>query len=75
MEKSKVYFTNKLTPESLVNIHKHLGIDLKGNVAVKLHSGEDGNQNYVKPEFLKEKLDLDKTKHLVIKSDKIILEE
>lgn len=54
MEKSKVYFTNKLTPESLVNIYKHLGIDLKGNVAVKLHSGEDGNQNYVKPEFLKD---------------------
>ena len=34
MEKSKVYFTKKLTPESLVNIYKHLGIELKGNVAV-----------------------------------------
>ena len=54
MEKSKVYFTKKLTPESLVNIYKHLGIELKGNVAIKLHSGEDGNQNYVKPEFLKD---------------------
>ena len=57
MEKSKVYFTKNITPESLVEIYKHLGVELKGNVAVKLHSGEDGNQNYVKPEFVKDIID------------------
>lgn len=54
MEKSKVYFTKDITPSSLVKIYQSLGINLKGNVAVKLHSGEDGNQNYVKPEFVKD---------------------
>lgn len=58
MEKSKVYFTKEITPTSLVKVYKALGVDLKGNVAVKLHSGEDGNQNYVKPEFVKDIIDL-----------------
>lgn len=53
MEKSKVYFTKNITPESVVKIYDALGITLKGNVAVKLHSGEQGNQNFIKPEFLK----------------------
>ena len=57
MEKAKVYFTSKITPESLVEIYKALGVTLNGNVAVKLHSGEDGNQNYVKPEFVKNIID------------------
>ena len=51
--KSKVYFTKEITPESLVKIYQALQIELKGNVAVKLHSGEKGNQNYIKPEFVK----------------------
>ncbi len=53
MEKAKVYFTKEITEESLVKIYEKLGIELKGNVAVKLHSGEEGNQNYLKPEFVK----------------------
>ncbi len=53
MEKSKVYFTSKITPESVVEIFEKLGVELKGNVAVKLHSGEKGNQNYIRPEFVK----------------------
>lgn len=53
MEKSKVYFTKSITPESVINIYDALGITLKGNVAVKLHSGEQGNQNFIKPAFLK----------------------
>ncbi len=53
MEKSKVYFTKNITPESLIKVYDALGIKLGGKVAVKLHSGEDGNQNYVKPEFVK----------------------
>ena len=57
MEKAKVYFTKEITPEALINIYKKLGKDLKGNVSVKLHSGEDGNQNYVKPEFVKKIID------------------
>lgn len=53
MEKSKVYFTKEITEDSLVKIYECLGIELKGNVAVKLHSGEMGNQNYLRPEFVK----------------------
>ena len=53
MEKSKVYFTKEITPESIVNIYKTLGVNLSGKVAVKLHSGEEGNQNYLRPEMVK----------------------
>ena len=52
MKKAKVYFTREITSDSLVKIYNSLGIELKGNVAVKLHSGEEGNQNYLKPEFM-----------------------
>ncbi len=48
MEKSKVYFINEVTTANLLKIYDALNINLKGNVAVKLHSGEDGNQNYLK---------------------------
>ena len=54
MEKAKVYFTKNLSSESLVNIYKHLGIELKGNVMVKVHSGESGNQNFLHPEYFKD---------------------
>lgn len=57
MEKAKVYFTREITEESLVKIYEKLGIELKGNVAVKLHSGEEGNQNYLRPEFVKNIID------------------
>ena len=50
---TEVYFTKEITSDSLIKIYEKLGITLKGNVAVKLHSGEAGNQNYLKPEFLK----------------------
>ena len=53
MEKAKVYFTKEISPESLVKMYKVLGKELKGNVAVKLHSGEQGNKNYLRPEFVK----------------------
>lgn len=53
----KVYFTDKITSESLLNIYKKLGIELKGKVAVKVHSGEEGNQNYLKPLFYKDLID------------------
>ena len=57
MEKAKVYFTKELTPECVVKMYKALGVELPGKVAVKVHSGEDGNQNYLKPEFLKPMVD------------------
>ena len=53
MEKSKVYFTKEITPESVVKMYETLGVKLEGKVAVKLHSGEEGNQNYLRPEFVK----------------------
>lgn len=55
--KSKVYFIKGISPENLVKVYDALNFDLKGNVAVKLHSGEYGNQNYVKPEFVKPLID------------------
>ena len=54
MEKSKVFFTKEITSESVIKIYEALGIQLDGKVAVKLHSGEQGNQNYLRPEFVKE---------------------
>lgn len=52
--KSKVYFTKNLSSESLIKIYNHLGINLTGNVAVKVHSGEAGNQNFLHPEYFKD---------------------
>lgn len=54
MEKSKVYFTKEITPENIVKIYEALEKPLEGKVAVKLHSGEKGNQNYIRPEMVKE---------------------
>ena len=51
--KSKVYFTKEITPESVVKMYEKLGKELTGKVALKVHSGEAGNQNYLHPEFMK----------------------
>ena len=53
MEKSKVYFCKEITPENVVKIYKMLNKNLPGKVAIKVHSGEEGNQNYLRPEFMK----------------------
>lgn len=53
MSKPVVYFTPDITPENVVHMYEQLGVKLPGKVAVKVHSGEDGNQNYLRPEFLK----------------------
>lgn len=55
--KSKVYFTHEISSEKLLEIYKKLGVELKGKVAVKVHSGEKGNQNYLKPLFYKDIID------------------
>ena len=54
MEKAKVYFMKEITPENLIRIYEILGKKLEGKVAVKMHSGEKGNQNYLRPEFVKD---------------------
>ncbi len=53
MEKAKIYFSKEISPESVVKMYEKLGVELQGKVAVKLHSGEEGNQNYIRPEFVK----------------------
>ena len=55
--KAKVYFTRDITPEKVVEAYEKLGIELPGKVAVKVHSGEMGNQNYLHPEFWKPMVD------------------
>ena len=57
MEKAKVYFCKDITPENIVKIYKKLGKELPGKVAVKMHSGEKGNRNYLRPEFVKPMVD------------------
>ena len=53
MNKAKVYFTSTITKEKVVEMFEVLNTSLPGKVAVKVHSGEKGNQNYLHPEFLK----------------------
>lgn len=57
MSKSKVYFTKTITPEKMIEMVKVLHAELPGKVAVKLHSGEVGNQNFLRPEFMKPVID------------------
>ncbi len=54
---AKVYFSKEITKEKVLELYKLLGINLEGNVCVKVHSGERGNQNYIKPEFWKDIID------------------
>ncbi len=56
--KSKVYFTKDLTSDGLLKIYRALNPNLQGKVGVKIHSGEAGNQNYLRPDFMKELVDL-----------------
>ena len=51
MTKAKVYFSKEISPEIVVKMYEKLGIELPGKVAVKVHSGEKGNQNFLRPDF------------------------
>ncbi|MBQ8769213.1 MAG: DUF362 domain-containing protein [Oscillospiraceae bacterium] len=51
--RSTVYFSRTITPEKVLELYKRLGKELPGNVALKVHSGEPGNQNFLRPEFWK----------------------
>ena len=55
--KSKVYFSKTITPENVIRMYEAVGLSLPGKVGVKVHSGEVGNQNFLKPEFLKTMID------------------
>ena len=55
--KSKVYFSKEISGEAVLKLFKHLNKELPGKVAIKLHSGEQGNQNYLKPAFWKPIID------------------
>ncbi len=54
MEKAKVYFTKELTPQGLLHLFDQLPARLEGKAAVKLHSGEVGNQNFIRPSFFQD---------------------
>lgn len=49
--KSKVFFSREITPEKVVELYRAAGKELPGRVAVKVHSGEEGNQNFLHPDF------------------------
>lgn len=55
--KSKLYFTKNITSEKLIKLFDELNVKLDKEVAIKLHSGEDENQNYIKPDFFKPFID------------------
>lgn len=49
--KSKVYFSRTITPEKILELYKLIDKPLSGNVGIKVHSGETGNQNFLRPDF------------------------
>ncbi len=55
--KSNVYFSRTITPEKVLELYRMTGRTLGGKVAVKIHSGEVGNQNFLKPDFWKPVID------------------
>ena len=56
-EKAVVYFTKEITPQAMIRLYEAMGVKLPGKVAVKLHSGEVGNQNFLRPDFMKPMID------------------
>ena len=54
---AKVYFTREITPESVLRLYRMLDCELDGKIAIKVHSGEVGNQNFLRPEFWRAVID------------------
>ncbi len=52
MEKAKVYFTKEITSDSLIRIYESLGVDLTGNIGIKVSTGEDGAKGYLKADLI-----------------------
>ena len=57
MNKSIVYFTKEITPEKLIEIYDKLGVELKGNVGIKVSTGEAGSKGYLKSDLIKPLVD------------------
>ena len=61
MKKPNVYYTEEVNSEALIKLYDYLmkeeQVDISGKIAIKLHSGEVGNQNFLRPEFLKPIID------------------
>ncbi len=57
MAKSKVYFTRNISPANVIKLYEALGVELPGKVACKVHTGEAGNQNFIRPNFWKPMVD------------------
>ncbi len=55
--KSKVYFSHEISAQKVLEMYQLLGKDLPGRVAIKVHSGEPGNQNFLRPDFWKPVID------------------
>ena len=55
--KATVYFSRAITPEKVLELYRLVGKELPGKVAVKVHSGEKGNQNFLRPDFWKPVVD------------------
>ena len=55
--KATVYFSRTITPEKVLELYKLVGKQLPGKVAIKVHSGEKGNQNFLRPDFWKSIVD------------------
>lgn len=55
--KTKVYFCKDVTPEGVLKLYKKLNKELTGRVAIKVHSGEEGNPNFLRPAFWKPVVD------------------
>ena len=62
---SIVYFSSKINKDEVVKLYKKLNPHLEGPIAVKLHSGEPGNQNFIKPEFWEPIISLTKGKSVI----------
>lgn len=48
-----VYFCKDITPENILKLYEALGVKQEGKIGLKVHFGEDGNQNYLNPELLR----------------------
>ena len=58
MEKAKVYFTKEISSDSLIRIYKELGVELTGNIGIKVSTGERGSKGYLKAEIIKPLVDM-----------------
>lgn len=55
--KTTVYFSKTITPEKVLEMYERTGFRLEGRVCAKVHSGEKGNQNFLRPLFWKPVID------------------